>query len=104
MGQLGLAECLKDYLQRIERDPAGAPVRLYPFPGGRPPVPDWPRTVVMDPRIAFGRPVIAGTSIPTAEVAKRITAGETLEEIAEDYDRSPREILEAVRWEIARAA
>lgn len=103
-GQLGLAECLHDYLQRIERDPAGSPVRLYPFPGGKPPLPDWPRTVVMDPRIAFGRPVIVGTSVPTAEVAKRITAGETIEEIAEDYDRPAREILEAVRWELARAA
>ena len=28
-----------------------------------------PRTVVIDPRVSFGRPVIAGTGIPTAVLA-----------------------------------
>jgi uncharacterized protein (DUF433 family) len=58
----------------------------------------------MNPKIAFGRPVIAGTNIPTAIISSRITAGETIDELAEDYDLRPGEIFEAVRWELARAA
>ncbi len=102
-GQLGLRECLEGYLRRIKRDPAGNVTTLYPLPGGKPLL-DWPKTVSMNPRVAFGRPVIAGTSIPTGTIAKRIMAGETIPQLAEDYERSADEIFEAVRWEIARAA
>jgi uncharacterized protein (DUF433 family) len=102
-GQLGLRECLEGYLRRIKRDPAGHVATLYPLPGGKPLL-DWPETVAMNPKVAFGRPVIAGTSIPTSAIVKRITAGETIPQLAEDYDRSTDEIFEAVRWELARAA
>lgn len=102
-GQLGLRECLEGYLRRIKRDPAGNVTTLYPLPGGKPLL-DWPETVSMNPRVAFGRPVIASTSIPTSTIAKRITAGETIPQLAEDYERSTDEIFEAVRWELARAA
>ena len=37
-------------------------------------------------RIAFGRPVIAGTRIPTAEVAERFNAGDLNMDIAADYE------------------
>jgi uncharacterized protein (DUF433 family) len=102
-GQLGLRECLEGYLRRIKRDPAGKAMTLYPLPGGKPLL-DWPESVSMNPRVAFGRPVIAGTSIPTSTIAKRFTAGETFPQLAEDYDRPVNEISEAVRWELARAA
>jgi uncharacterized protein (DUF433 family) len=103
-GQLGLKECLDKYLQRIERTPNGIPKCLYPFP--RLYRGDWvpPKTVVINPRIAYGRPVLVGTSIPTAIIAERLVTGEGLEEIAEDYDKTPAEILEAIRWELAPAA
>jgi len=56
---------------------------------------------VIDPRVAFGRPVIAGSGIPTAEVAERFNAGESINDLARDYERAPADIEEAIRCEAA---
>ena len=63
-----------------------------------------PRSVVFDPRIAFGRLVIAGTGIPTAVVADRFAAGDTLDDLASDYEIERRSIEEAIRCENLRRA
>ena len=102
-GQIGLKEVLEDYLQRIERDPDGVPTVLYPFPPNAP-THSAPKRIALNPRIAWGRPVIAGTSIPTATIADRIAAGETPDELAADFDRPQSDILAAIAWELARAA
>jgi uncharacterized protein (DUF433 family) len=44
--------------------------------------------------------VLAGTGIPTAIVAERYKAGESIDELAEDYGRSRKEIEEAIRCEL----
>jgi hypothetical protein len=69
-GQFAMREILEALLKRIERDERGLAVRLYPF-SRRPAVvapehavpllKDSPRLVVIDPRVGFGRPVLAGT-------------------------------------------
>ena len=87
------------YLRRIERDPHGIPIRLYPFT--RDPEADEPRAVVIDPRISFGRPVLAGTGIATVIVAERFNAGESMEDLAVDYGRGRSDIEEAIRCELA---
>lgn len=97
-GQLGMRGILELYLSRVERDARGA-VRLYPFT--RPALEDAPRLVAIDPTVSFGRPVIAGTSIPTAVLHERWKAGDSIEALAEDYDRPVAEIEEAVRYEAA---
>jgi uncharacterized protein (DUF433 family) len=53
--------------------------------------------------VAFGKPVIAGTGIPTAAVYQLFNAGDRIEDIAEEYDRDPSEIEAAVRYESVRA-
>jgi uncharacterized protein (DUF433 family) len=59
----------------------------------------------MDPYVSFGRPVLAGTGITTAIIAERYKAGESIEELARDYDRVPHDIQEAIRCELdAKAA
>ena len=60
--------------------------------------------VVIDPRVLYGRPVIAGIRVPTAVVYERWKAGESVETLAVDYSRSRDEIEEALRCEHARAA
>ena len=91
------------YLKRIDRDTKGLAVRLYPFT--RPsPVVNAPRLIVIDPRRAFGRPVIAGSRIPTTDVFERFKAGDSLENLVAEYGRSPQEIQEAIRYEAERAA
>ena len=44
---------------------------------------------------------MARQGIATGIIAERIDAGETVEELARDYDLSPSEIEEAVLYELA---
>ncbi len=97
-GQLVIKELIQAHLRRIERDTSGLPIRLYPFTRER--KPDEPRIIVIDPNISFGRPVLAGTGIATTVIAQRYKAGESIEELAEDYGRSKSEIEEAIRSEL----
>ena len=97
-GQLAIKELIQTYLRRIERDSAGFPIRLYPFTRER--KPDEPKTIVIDPYISFGRPVLAGTGIATTIIAQRYKAGESIEELAEDYGRPTSDIQEAIRSEL----
>ena len=48
----------------------------------------------------MGERVLVGTGIPTAIVAERYKAGESIDELAEDYGRSRNEIEEAIRCEL----
>ena len=97
-GQIALRELLQAHLHRVEHDASGTAVRLYPFTRKR----DLhePKVVVIDPQISYGRPVLVGTGIPTAIVAERYKAGESIDELAEDYGRSRKEIEEAIRCEL----
>jgi len=104
-GQLAMRQLLLAYLRRIERDPKGIPVKLFPFT--REPEADEPRAIVIDPHLAFGRPVLVGTGVATVIIAERFEAGETMEALAADYGRPRSDIEEAIRCELtlkARAA
>jgi uncharacterized protein (DUF433 family) len=98
-GQVEMAELLRAYLERVERDARGVPVKLYPFMRSQP-FRDQPRTVAIDPRVSFGRPVIAGTGIPTAVLAERFKAGDQVPALATDYGASEEEIWDAIRCEL----
>ena len=100
-GQMAMKACLSSYLDRIERDARGAAIRLYPFTTSRE-EPDR-RTVVIDPRVQFGRPCLSGTGMPTAVIAERHQAGDSIREIADDYGLEAYAIEEAIRYE-SRAA
>ena len=89
------------FLQRIVRDPNGVPIKLYPFTRHSR-APGAPTPVEIDPCIAFGRPVLTHRAVPTAVLADRFKAGDTLQELAEDYDATAAEIEEAIRCELDR--
>ena len=91
-------EMVKQYMRRIERDPEGLPVRLYPFSGAG--EPDEPKSILIDPRISFGRPVLHCINIPVDTIAERFQAGEPIEELAKDYDCEKKEIEEAIRCQL----
>ena len=97
-GQMAIRSLLKAYLKRIERDPKGIPIRLFPFTRKR--EPEEPKSVMIDPSISFGRPVLAGTGVVTSIIAERYKAGEAIDELAEDYGRKRSEIEEAIRCEL----
>lgn len=97
-GQLAMREVLETYLTRVEHDPAGRAARLYPFI--RLTGTDQPRNVVINPYVSFGKPVIAGTGLPTRVVAERFKAGDSIPEIAANYGRKEEEIDDALRYEL----
>lgn len=98
-GQLAIREILRDHLRRIEHDSDGLAIRLYPFTRSK--GTNDPKVVVIDPHISFGKPVLAGTGVPTAIVTERYKAGESVDELAQDYGLSRLQIEEALRYEIA---
>ena len=98
-GQGAFPEILGLYLKRIERDQSRIPTRFFPFTYDA-----CPMTIVMDPAVAFGRPVITGTRVATTMVFDRYSGGESLTDIAADYDLELLAVEEALRCEIERRA
>lgn len=83
---------------RIDYDDDALALRLYPFT--RQGALDSPKSVVIDPSISFGRPVLVGTGIPINEIAARFVAGDTPSDLAYDFGVTEEQILEAVRCEL----
>lgn len=100
-GQLEIEPVIRSFLRRIKRDPGGIPIKLYPFTRKSLST-DEPAPVEIDPRVAFGRPVLSGRGVPTAVLADRFKAGDSLADLAEDYDTSTENIEEAIRCELTR--
>ena len=110
-GQTAMRTIISAALTRIARDPRGIPTKLYPFtrpvklhPVTRDKIQDVPSIVVIDPVLAAGRPVIAGTGLAIQVIAERWSAGESVKELAYDYARTEAEIEEALRCERGMAA
>lgn len=95
-GQGAMPEILGAYLERIEWDFAG-PARMFPLT--RDQHLDSPKILGIDPKIAFGRPVILRNAIKTSAIAERFQAGEAMADLAEDYDLEVFEVEEAIRYE-----
>lgn len=98
-GQLAMRLLFDEHLKRIEWGSSRFPDRLYPFLS--PSAPSAERPIVIDPLIAFGRPVLARRSIATATIAERVDAGESVSDVAADYDLRQSEIEQAVIYERA---
>jgi uncharacterized protein (DUF433 family) len=103
-GQQAMKEIISVYLQRIERDTRGLPIKLYPFTRDTEsevaPKSD-PRLVVMSPTVSFGRPVIAGTGIPVSAIYERYKAGDSVADLARDFRLETSAVEEAIRCEAA---
>jgi len=101
-GQIEMKELLLAHLHRIERDPTGLPIRLFPFT--RSGTQEREAPVQIDPTIAFGRPSLRGRAVPTAVLADRFKAGEPMTELASDFGVTVEVIEDAIRCELDRAA
>lgn len=107
-GQIVLSEIMDAYLRRVEHEGTHL-ARLFPFTRKREMesperLASQPKFVVITPKIGFGRPVLAGTNIRTSIIAERYLAGESIADLAADYERSPLEVEEAIRSEYPAAA
>ena len=103
-GQASLSPDFQRELLRVERDARGTPVRLFPATRGASAALDSPRAVVVDPKLAFGRPVLANAGVTTSVVQDRFLAGDSPREMALDYRVDELDIWEALRFEQRLAA
>jgi len=99
-GQLAMRKVFEEHLQRVEWDEWQFPIRLYPILGSSQNRGD--RPIAIDPKIAFGRPIVRRAGVSTEAIANRIDAGESVAAVADDYDLSVEEIEQAVLY--SRAA
>jgi uncharacterized protein (DUF433 family) len=99
-GQIAMRGALAASLQRVDWDRAGLAVRLFPLvrTGDL-----QPKTIVIDPERGFGRPTLAGRGIRVDIVVQRYQAGETIAELARDYNVTIDSIDDAVRSELRAA-
>jgi uncharacterized protein (DUF433 family) len=95
-GQIEM-DIVSAFLSRIEFARDGALLRLFPFTTTS--IDSDPRTVVIDPRVQFGRPCVLGTGIPTEVIAERFQAGERIEDLSTDYGITDRQVEDAIRYE-----
>ncbi|MEM7673515.1 MAG: DUF433 domain-containing protein [Verrucomicrobiota bacterium] len=60
----------------------------------------WPmgkdRSIVVDPKRAFGRPVMTGTNTTTEAVYALFRGGEAVEDLSDQYDQDPSVIKDAI--------
>lgn len=87
--QVPIREVLEDYLRDISFDRDGSPgrLRLRRYADAA--------EVIIDPRFAWGAPVVADQKIPVHAVVDLWRAGEPMTVVAEEFDLSP-ETVEAI--------
>ena len=101
-GQLAFRHTLRLLLKRVEWNENGIASRFFPFIHSQG---DDSKILYLDPRIAFGRPVIAGKGVPTAVIVDLYEAGDEINDLADDYDCTPEQINAAIEFEaLSRAA
>ena len=96
-GQVQLREIIRDRLKYVRRDPNGVPEKIVLFPGAS--ANQRSASIVIDPRLSFGRPVIDGFGIRSAIINERFMANESMEDIARDYAVPVEAIQNAIRCE-----
>lgn len=94
-GMLAWREVLEPFLEDVEYE--NELVRRW-WPLGR------EHMVVVDPDYGFGLPVVEGTGVRTEIIAERHRAGDSTKEIAYDFDVTPKQIDDALRWEMPKKA
>jgi uncharacterized protein (DUF433 family) len=100
--QMGLRDAVHAHLERIVTDDSGLAIKLFPFTRSH--EENNPRIVVIDPQIAFGRLTIEGTGIAANVLAERYLAGDSIDDLAYDYNCENFKIEEAIRCEVIKAA
>jgi len=58
--------------------------------------------VLVDPNYGFGLPVVDGVGVRTEIIAERYKAGDSTDEISYDFDVTPKQINDALQWEMPK--
>ena len=96
-GQTKFKQIISGFCKRIDFGADSELAERY-WPAGR------SSRVVVDPRRAFGKPIVDGTSIPTEAIFQMYSAGEPKEYVADLYDLDISEVEDAIDFETRLAA
>jgi uncharacterized protein (DUF433 family) len=94
--QAVFAQIIKPFLKELEFVEGSGLVRWWPL-GEK-------RSVVLDPKRNFGRPILARHGVPTEVLASAVRATGSFSEVARWYEVAEREIEDAVEFEQRLAA
>lgn len=97
-GQTALRGEFQQALTRIDRGDRGGPIRLFPYSRISGDSASQPKAVAIDPRLAFGRPILLAAGVTIEVIQDRFMAGDTVNEMAQDYRVATTEIDEALRF------
>ncbi len=96
-GTIYLKSLLSAQLRRVAWDSAQLAYRLFPQITG---VVEGPQPLIaIDPALSFGRPIIVRRGIATEAIVSRIDAGESAQDIADDYELTLDEVNAAAMFE-----
>lgn len=101
-GQVVFRETIEARLSRIEYGTDGKSIKLFPFVRNMDSL-EQPRFISVDPRVSFGKPVIAGTGIPVANIVDRLEAGDSIADLERDFRIGSAPIEEAIRYVLKAA-
>ncbi|MSQ10840.1 MAG: DUF433 domain-containing protein [Dehalococcoidia bacterium] len=59
---------------------------------------DWQDHIVTDPKIAGGKPVVAGTRVPVQVILGSLAGGDSIEAVCEGYGVSRDDVLAALAY------
>ena len=96
-GQTAFEKIVEPFCARLDFDEATLLARRFHPLGKEMPI-------VVDPRHAFGRPVIEGTNITTEAIMSLVRGGENLEDIADSLAITPEDVKAARAFELSKAA
>jgi uncharacterized protein (DUF433 family) len=103
-GQYEMEEIIGGYLHRVERDPHGVALRIFPYTKREQLAnKEQPSHIVeINPAVCFGLPVLKDSRLTTGFLASRFRGGDSVPSIAKSYGRPVAEIKEAIEWELGR--
>jgi uncharacterized protein (DUF433 family) len=93
-GQFAIREVVDLYLHRIEYGADGWPKKFFPVRRSD----AEHRLFAIQPNLAGGHPVIEGTGIRVSVILGRFYGGDSIEELAEDYDIQPSVVKKAIEY------
>jgi len=96
-GQTAFREIMEPFCHRLDFHTSTRLAERY-WPNGR------KSSVVVDPHHSFGRPSISGTNIATESINSLLSAGESVEDVAEMYGLEVNQVQEAKEFEHQLAA
>ena len=92
-GQVVEKQIIREGLKQLTYGDDGYAGQFFPAVNGQ-----LQQQFAINPEINFGRLSIARLGVDTNAVANRFVAGEKIVDIAKDYDATPDEVEDAIRW------